>query len=89
MRSRESVWASCGVAVVRRDRGHVAQPLVVVANQREGAFETPVHGRLRAPLGDAVAVGLIGHLLANRGQGVLAVGVLARGTSRRAWAQTV
>jgi hypothetical protein len=67
---------------------HVAQPLVVVAQQRTGDVATLVHGRIGAPLGAAVAVGLLGNLLAHRGQMVLAVGLRDRRQSRGALAHT-
>jgi hypothetical protein len=74
------------VGVVLLGRGedgqlHVAPPLVVVANQREVDGDALVHRGIGTPLGDAVAVGLIGNLLAKRGQVVLAVGLLDMGES--------
>jgi hypothetical protein len=44
---------------------HVTEPLVVVAYQRESAFDVLLHRRLRKPLGAAGAVGVVGDLLAN------------------------
>jgi hypothetical protein len=52
-----------------------------MANQRAVACEALVHRGIGQPLGAAGAVGLIGNLLANRGQVVLAVGVLDMGES--------
>ncbi len=60
---------------------HVAQPLVGVANQRAVDCDALVHRGIGKPLADAGAVGLIGNLLANRGQVVLAVGLLDMGES--------
>lgn len=83
-----------GVGVVRLGRCeegqlHVAQPLVVVVKQREVDGEALWHRGIGKPLADAVAVGLIGHLLAYRGPVVLAVGRRDRGSSLCSFAPEV
>jgi hypothetical protein len=62
---------------------HVAAQMVIVGNQGKGDFDTLLHGRIGKPLSDAVAVRLIGDLLATFGQVILAVGLLAVGSSLR------
>jgi len=56
-----------------------AEQAVVVIKQSEVHCNPLLHCRSGEPLSDAVAVGLIGNLLANRGQIVLAIGLLDLG----------
>jgi hypothetical protein len=46
-----------------------------VANQHEVDCDVLVHRGIGKPLADAVVVGLLGNLLANRGQVALTVGL--------------
>jgi hypothetical protein len=91
-RDRTQPIARVGVVLLGRGAEgelHVAQPRVVVAHQREVDGDALWHGRIGDPRGAAVAVGLLGHLLANRGQMIRAVGLLDMGQSRGALAQKV
>jgi hypothetical protein len=56
---------------------HVAEQVVVVAKPREGDGEALVHGGVGAPLGDTVAVRVVGERLPNLGPVILTVGSLA------------
>ena len=67
----------------------VTAQLGVVAQQREIACDALGSRGIGTPLGAAVAVGLLGHLLANGRQGILAVGVLDMGQERSPFAQAV
>jgi hypothetical protein len=62
---------------------HVAAPMVIVGNQGQVDFDPLLPGRSGKALSDAVAVRLIGDLLAHRGPVIRAVGLLAVGESRR------
>jgi hypothetical protein len=55
---------------------HIAEQLVVVANQREVDCDTLLHGGRGKPPGHTVAVRLIGEFLANLGPVILAVRIL-------------
>ncbi len=70
-----------GVRVVRLGRLHdgqlhVAEQLVIAANQGEIDFHTLLHGGIGEPLHHPSSVGLIGKLLANLWQVILAVSML-------------
>ena len=54
----------------------VAKQRVIVGDERQINFDTLVHRRIGKAFGDAVAVGLVGKLFANRWQVVLTVGIL-------------
>ena len=62
---------------------HVTEPLVVVVNQGKVDFDTLLHGGLGKPLSDTIAVRLIGDLLADFGQVILASGMLDVGSQLR------
>jgi hypothetical protein len=67
----------------------ITEQTSIVVHQRQVHCNPLLHRGIGTPLGDAVAVGLLGHLLANRGQVVLAVGVLDMGESLRSCAHEV
>jgi hypothetical protein len=68
---------------------HIAEQAVVVVNEREIDFDALLHRRIGKPLGDAVAVRLVGNLLANLGQVVLTIGILDVPEQLRALAHQV
>jgi hypothetical protein len=78
---RDGAQAGAGVGIVRRgafDAGEfqVSEELIVVGNQGQVALEALVHGGVSKALGDPVAVGLLGDLLADLGQVILTVSIL-------------
>jgi len=53
-----------------------AEPMILVGHQGEIDCHTLLHCGVGQPLGDAVAVRLVGALLASRGQGILPLGLV-------------
>ena len=54
----------------------IATPRIVIADARASHCETLGHSRLSQALGDPIAVGVVGHLVADRRQMILAGGMV-------------
>ena len=82
--ARDGTQAGEGVGIVwlgTLDAGQLqgGQPLIVVGEQGQVDLDVLLRRRIGKALGHAAAVGLVGDVLADRGQVVLAVGLLPLG----------